>query len=80
MNAFEVKVYMLKKGLTITLIAEDLADENRKKTSLMVMISDMIYGRRFYPALAKELQKKFGIKIERPAQIKSAREIIKQVA
>ena len=47
MNPFQVKVFMLKNGLTITSMADDLADANRKKTSLQVMISDLIYGRRF---------------------------------
>jgi hypothetical protein len=80
MNPFQVKVFMLKNGLTITSMAEDLADENRKKTSLQVMISDLIYGRRYYPHLAQELDENYGIKIKRPAQIESAREIVKQAA
>lgn len=80
MNPFQVKVFMLKNGLTITSMAEDLADENRKKTSLLVMISDLIYGRRFYPSLAEELDTKFGLKIERPAKIESARKIVQKAA
>lgn len=80
MNAFEIKVSMLRKGLTISMMADALADETRKKTSLQTMISDMIYGRRYYPALADELKHKFGLKFKRPAQFESARTIIKQAA
>ena len=80
MNPFEVKVFMMENGLSQSSIAEDLADENRKKSSLTVMIHDLIHGRRFYPGLAKELQKKYGIKIDRPKQVESAREIVKQAA
>lgn len=77
MNAFEIKVLMLKKGITIASIAEELSDENRKKTSLQTMISDLIYGRRYYPALAKELKEKFGLHFNRPP---SSAEIVKQAA
>lgn len=80
MNSFQIKVFMLENGLTITSMAEDLADEKRKKSSLQVMISDLIYGRRFYPGLAKELNEKFGLVINRPAQFESARKIVQKAA
>lgn len=77
MNAFEIKVFMLREGLTIASIAEELSDENRKKTSLQTMISDLIYGRRYYPALAKELNNKFGLQFKRPP---SSAEIVRRAA
>lgn len=80
MNPFQVKVFMLKNGLTLTAMADALADQTRKKTSLVTMISDLIYGRRYYPSLAQELDEKFGLKIDRPAPVESARNIVKQAA
>lgn len=81
MNAFEVKVFLMKNGLTIASISRELCRNTGKKpASMATMISDMIYGRRYYPNLAKKLDKKFGLKFERPAQFESAREVIKQAA
>ncbi len=81
MNPFEVKVYLLKNGLTIASMARELCrNSDTKETSMTTMISDMIYGRRYYPTLAKKLSKKFGLEFERPAQFESASEIIKQAA
>jgi len=80
MNTLEIKVSMLEKGLTIADMAKELENENRKKKSLQTMISDMIYKRAYYPSLAAEIKKKFGLKFERPASFRPAREIIKQAA
>ncbi len=81
MNPFEVKVHLLRKGLTIASMSRELCRNNdTKETSMATMISDMIYGRRFYPALAKKLDKKFGLKFERPAQFESATEIVHKAA
>ncbi|MGI8556495.1 MAG: hypothetical protein ACR2LT_09100 [Pyrinomonadaceae bacterium] len=81
MNPFEVKVFLMKNGLTIASISRELCrDSDTKPASMATMISDMIYGRRFYPKLARKLDKKFGLKFERPAQFESAAEIIKQAA
>lgn len=81
MNAFEVKVLLLRKGLTIAAMAREICrNTETKETSMQTMISDMIYGRRFYPALAKKLDKKFGLKFERPAQFESASEIVQKAA
>lgn len=81
MNPFEVKVFMLKNGLTIASMAETLCrNSSTKKTSMQTMISDMIYRRRFYPGLAKKLDKNFGLKIERPAQFESATEVVHRAA
>lgn len=81
MNAFEIKVFLLEKGLTIAGIARTLcADSTVTEKSMQTMLSDLIYGRRFYPALAEKLRKKYGISIERPAQFESAREIVRKAA
>ena len=81
MNAFEIKVHLLRNGLTIASMAEELTRNNAtKKTSMQTMISDMIYGRRFYPGLAKKLHKKFDLEFKRPAQFEPASEIVKQAA
>ena len=80
MNPFEVKVLMLKKGLTIASIARDLCrDSDIKLTSMQTMISDLILGRKWFPAYAKKLDELYGIKIV-PKKRKTNREIVKQAA
>ena len=72
---------MLEKGLTIAAMSRELCRNSATKpASMATMISDMIYGRRFYPNLAKKLDKKFGLKFERPPQFESAAEIVRQAA
>ncbi len=81
MNAFEVKVHLLREGLTIASMARELCrNSDTKETSMQTMISEMIYGRRFYPGLAKKINKKFGIKFERPAQFEPARKVVQKAA
>lgn len=81
MNPFEVKVFLMKNGLTIASISRELCRNNdTKPASMATMISDMIYGRRFYPKLAKKIDKKFGLKFERPAQFEPARKVIQKAA
>lgn len=81
MNPFEVKVFMLANGLTIASIARDFCalEPDVKFTSMQTMISDLIHGRKWFPSYAKKLDKKYGIKIERPAR-QSNREIVRQAA
>ncbi len=81
MNPFEVKVFMLKNGLSIASMARDLCAEEPgvKYTSMQTMISDLIHGRKWFPHYAEKLDAKYGIKIDRPAR-KTNREIVKQAA
>ena len=80
MNPFEVKVFMMKKGLTVASIARDLCLERDVKfTSMQTMVSDLIHGRKWFPEFAKKLDEKYGIKIDQPKR-KTNREIVKQAA
>ncbi len=77
MNPLEIKTFLWKNGLSVAEMARTLENENRKAKSIATMISDMIYGRRYYPALAEEIEKEFGLKFER---IPSARELVRDAA
>lgn len=81
MNPFEVKVYMLEKGLKIALMARELCKGTEvKESSMQTMIADLIYGRRFYPILAKKLNDKYGIQVERSPQFESVSEVVRKAA
>lgn len=81
MNPFEVKVFMLKNGLTIASIARDFcaSEPGVKFTSMQTMLSDVIYGRKWLPEYARKLDEEYGIKLERPER-QTNREIVKQAA
>ncbi|HQU82969.1 MAG TPA: hypothetical protein PKY59_07595 [Pyrinomonadaceae bacterium] len=81
MNPFEIKVLMLQNGWTIASMAREICKESdAKESSMQVMISDLIYRRRFYPGLAQKLNNKFGILIERPEQFESAHTVVQKAA
>ena len=81
MDAFEVKVFLMKNGLSIADLAREMCKTSgATERSMHTMISDLIYGRRFYPQLAEKLHNKYGISIERPAQFEPARTIIQKAA
>lgn len=68
MNTKEIKKVMIDRDLTIAQIARQLeprASETRFR-SLQQMLSDLIYGRRWYPTLASRLRQKYGFKLDRP--------------
>lgn len=69
MKHIQVKIYLLKKGLTIQGIAKELCGQNQSEQAIRVMISQMIHGHRYYPALAKRLKRRFGVNIPRPVQM-----------
>ena len=81
MKPIEVKIFLLKNGLTVAEMARQLCvGTDTKFDSMRTMIDDTLYGKRFYPSVAAKLESKFGLKIERPAHLKSRREVMKQVA
>lgn len=81
MNPLQVKIFLLKQGLTVSGIARELCkDSNTKFSSMRTMIDDTIHGRKFYPAIAAALEDKFGIKIERPQHAQPICRILRQAA
>lgn len=73
MNAIQVKIVLLKKGLSIAAMARELRTKTQTEDAVRVMLSQMIHGRRFYPALAKRVNQRYGIKFERPTQTQPRR-------
>ncbi|GEM_PF-3771450 len=67
MNPKQVKIYLIEKDLTIQGIAKKLCRDNQSEQAIRVMISQMIHGHRYYPALAKRLKTRFGVAIPRPS-------------
>lgn len=69
MNTKEIKKFLIDKELTIAEMARILAPKtNASETSLQQMLSDMFYGRRWYPTLAEQVFSEFGLQLNRPAQ------------
>lgn len=63
----EIKKTLIDRDLTITKIARELSEEtNTSVVSLVQMLSDMTYGRRWYPKLADLVYSRFRIRFTRP--------------
>lgn len=74
MKAIKVKIWMLKRGLTVAEIARQIAADPDKQTTanettLRVTITDMINQRRYSPTIAAELERKFKLKLVRPPHL-----------
>lgn len=81
MTPVEVKIMLLKKGLSFAQMARDLEAETDATTrSLEVMIADLLYGRRWYPALAAQIRAKWNIKVICPPHLRPIRQQIRQAA
>lgn len=81
MSVKQIKIQLIEKGLSIAEIARDFShDSNATIRSLETMIADTLYGRRYFPAIAEKLNRKYGIKVERPLHLQPIRKQLKQVA
>ena len=81
MTPKEIKILLIKKGLTITGIAQDFKKESDATLrSLETMISDTLYGKRYYPSIAVKLNERYGIEIKRPKHLQPVRQQLKQAA
>lgn len=81
MNAKKVKILLIEKGLNIADMARDLEPETDATfESLQTMISDLLYGRRWYPSLAEKIYDRYGIKVSQPVQFKPIKDQLKQAA
>ena len=77
----EIKIKLIQKGTSIAELAREFAaTSNANLRSLETMIADTLYGRRYYPNIAKQLETRLDITIVRPEHTKPIREQIKQVA
>lgn len=72
-SALQVKVWLLKKQLSIAQIARELCDDSHSEQALRVMLSQMINGRRFYPTLAQRLKDRYNLSLSRPAKTQHRR-------
>lgn len=69
MNTKQIKKYLIDADLTITAMSRQIAPKtSASEKSLRQMLSDMFYGRRWYPTLAEVVNKEFGLNLVRPKQ------------
>ena len=72
MKAIQIKIKLLERGLTVAAIARQMVSEpdiTASEDSLRSMITDMINGRRYYPALADKVNAKFDLGLKRPKHL-----------
>lgn len=69
MNTKQIKKFLIDADLTITEMSRQLAPfVTASEDSIRQMLSDMFYGRRWYPTLAERVNKQFGLNLVRPKQ------------
>ena len=69
MNPKQIKKFLIDEDLTISMMARQLAPQvNASETSLKQMLSDMFNHRRWYPTLAEDVKREFGLNLVRPKQ------------
>jgi hypothetical protein len=69
MNLKEIKKFLIDRELTVTQMARELEPDasDLRIRSLAQMLSDLFYGRRWYPSLAERVKDEYGLKLKRPA-------------
>lgn len=81
MNAFQIKTFLWKKGLTITDIAKAIEpDYDATFDSLRTMLTGLFYHGDYNSKLAKIVHQKFGIEVNRPSQPQTVREAVRRAA
>lgn len=65
MSPVQVKIFLLKNGLTVGGMAKDLCRKGHSETALRVCLSQMFNGHRFYPSLAKRVNRRYGLALAR---------------
>jgi hypothetical protein len=81
MNALEIKIHMLKKGLTLTGIARELESEYEATfESLRTMLKNLFYYGKYNAKLAAIVDRKYGIKVSRPKTPQTVAEAVRRAA
>lgn len=81
MNAFQVKSFLWKNGLTISDIARNLEPEYEATfDSLRTMLTNMFYHGQFNEKLAALVEERYSIKIDRPQVPQTVREAVQRAA
>lgn len=71
MNTKQIKKFLIENDLTVAEMARQLAKKpgiTASESSLAQMLSDTIYGRRWYPTLSEVVNREFGLRLVRPKQ------------
>lgn len=80
MNTKQIKIWFINNDITPSRMAEKLAvNYPASELSIRQMISDMTYERRWYPTLAAEIERQFGLRFVRPKHYEPVRRL-KQAA
>lgn len=65
MKPHQVKSFLWQRGLSLAGMARDLKTATQSEDAIRVMLSQMVHGHRFYPALAKRVERKYGLTLTR---------------
>lgn len=81
MNALQVKTFLWKNGLTVTQIARELEMEyDATFESLRTMLTAMFYFGKFNQKLADLVDRKYGLKVDKPSRPQTVKEAVRRAA
>lgn len=81
MNPLDIKIFLLKEGLTISQIAKGVMDDfGQTFDSTRNALTRMFYHGEYRADLAALVRNKYNIKIDRPTRPQTVREAVKQAA
>jgi len=81
MNALQIKIFLLERGLSITEISRVLSkDYGATEHSIRTMLTDLFYHGKWNAKLAKLVRLKYGIKVDRPERSQTVREAVRRAA
>lgn len=81
MNALQIKIFLLERGLTITAIAKALSkDYPATEHSIRTMLTDLFYHGKWNEKLARLVRVKYAIKVDKPTRPQTVREAVRRAA
>lgn len=72
-STVKIKSEILEKRLSLAGMARGLKTKAQSEDAIRVMLSQMVHGHRFYPALAKRVERKYGLTLTRQPATESSR-------
>lgn len=80
MKPSQIKAILFERRLNVSQMAREIHDEYDPSVefdSLRVMLGDTLFGRRHFPRIARLIERRYGIRVERPTHLLPTRRLKK---
>lgn len=76
MKPSQIKAILFERRLSVSQMAREIHndyDPSVEFDSLRVMLGDTLFGRRYFPRIARFIERHYGIRVERPVHLSPTR-------